>query len=140
MTKLEHASLELLKAMESDANNAQELYNKAKDDLAAIGILWAQGYIIAQVEKEARKQVLFIKLRSKAMKIFPDAEFFPGDPCPTVPVYEGGRKGIVLGAVDSDYDPDNEKGFQGWWRVRIEGVGDTLQWPPTLTTTPPSKK
>lgn len=60
MTKLEHAAIQYLKALESDEPDehvAEAAVSKAVEDMKSAGILWAQGYIIQQAEEaHNRKQ------------------------------------------------------------------------------------
>ncbi len=45
MTRLEHAALEYLKAIESNEEDVERV-NKAEDELKSCAILWAQGYAL----------------------------------------------------------------------------------------------
>ena len=53
MTKLEHAALEYLKALEGDG--PLEEVGEARDNLVEAAILWAQRYEIDQVERKRGK-------------------------------------------------------------------------------------
>jgi hypothetical protein len=49
MTKLEHAALEYLKALEGYGSN--KVVDEAIDNLKETAMLWAQGYIIAKMDQ-----------------------------------------------------------------------------------------
>ena|ERR1017187_6389889 len=137
MTKLEHAALEYLKALEGDEDQPDEMLDKAVDDLKAVATLWAQGYCIKQQEEKERVRVLLEAKRKEARRVFPGCEYLPGDLPPIGKiVYAGERRGEVVGEAREPEVGDN---CRWWWQVKLDANPEytTLQWPPTLTTKAP---
>ena len=52
MTKLEHAALKYLEAIEGDEGQPLRVVEKAESELKEQAVLWAQAYWIALVEKK----------------------------------------------------------------------------------------